>query len=190
MARSHEAVRACLFPGALAVDATVGNGHDTLFLARAVGSGGRVEGLDIQASALTAARERLEQAGALDRVRLHQGGHEALLRILPEAARGRVRAVMFNLGYLPGGDKGVVTRPDSTLAGLEAAAGLLAPGGRIAVVGYPGHPGGAEECEAVSEWARKRRPDGLLVRHQEEPESGHCGPRLLVLERGPVSGED
>ncbi|MFP4561393.1 MAG: class I SAM-dependent methyltransferase [Thiohalorhabdus sp.] len=183
--RAHRAAAACLYPGAWAVDATVGNGHDTLFLAREVGPLGRVDGVDSQAAALSAARRRLEAAGALDPVRLHHGGHEHLLGLLPEGARGRVRAILFNLGFLPGGDKAVITRTGTTLAALEAGAALLAPGGRIVLVAYPGHPGGAEECEAVMHWAGSRRPEGMALLELDPPDQGKAAPRLLVLESRP-----
>ncbi|KPV40237.1 hypothetical protein AN478_08960 [Thiohalorhabdus denitrificans] len=183
--RAHRAAAACLYPGAWAVDATVGNGHDTLFLAREVGPQGRVDGVDSQAAALAGARRRLETAGALERVRLHHGGHEDLLRLLPDEARGRVGAVLFNLGYLPGGDKAVITRAETTLAALEAAVALLAPEGRIVLVAYPGHPGGAEECEAVMHWARSRRPEGLALLELDPPDQSGAAPRLLVLESRP-----
>jgi len=78
VARAHEAVSEVLRPGDVALDATAGNGHDTLFLARSVGPEGTVHALDVQAAAITATRKRLEAAGVANRVRLHQLGHQAL----------------------------------------------------------------------------------------------------------------
>lgn len=57
--------------------------------------------------------------------------------------------VCFNLGYLPGGDKGVTTASDSTLPALEAALEVLSPGGLLSMLCYTGHPGGREEYQAV-----------------------------------------
>lgn len=151
--RAHEAIRAVLRPGDIAVDATVGNGHDTRFLAEAVGPDGRVYGFDIQAGAIAAARARLEEAGLEKRVILLRRSHGEMAVALPPAARGRVRAVMFNLGYLPGSDKRVVTASESTLAALEQSLLLLAPGGRVSVLAYTGHPGGREEADSVKAWA-------------------------------------
>ncbi|MGR9100640.1 MAG: class I SAM-dependent methyltransferase, partial [Gammaproteobacteria bacterium] len=94
----------------VAVDATVGNGHDLLFLAECVGQEGRVYGFDVQQSALDAARERLDKTGSGTRVTLFLCGHESMYDRIPAADRGRIAAVMFNLGYLPGGDKTVTTR--------------------------------------------------------------------------------
>ena len=61
---------------------------------------------------------------------------------------------MFNLGYLPGGDKNRTTGISTTLAALEASFMLLTTGGRITILAYTGHPGGQEETEAVKEWVR------------------------------------
>jgi SAM-dependent methyltransferase len=145
-----EAVR----PGDLAVDATVGNGHDTALLARLVGPSGLVHGFDVQAEAIASAERLLAAAGLAERVRLHALGHEHMAQTLPEADRGRAAAVVFNLGYLPGGDETRVTRPETTLAALEGSREILAPGGVIALACYGGHAGGAEEIGAVAAWCR------------------------------------
>ncbi len=147
-----------LRPAAVAVDATVGNGHDTLFLAQAVGPHGQIYGVDLQPPALQQTRRRLEAAGAAAQVCLIAGSHADLAQQIPPHLHGQVAVVMFNLGYLPGGDHQIVTRQESTLPALTAAAHLLAPGGLLSVVVYPGHPGGAEEAAAVAEWMGERPP--------------------------------
>lgn len=151
---SKRLLATALSPGSVAVDATVGNGHDAVFLAGLVGEAGVVHGFDVQAAALDAARNLLARAGLAGRVRLHHAGHEQLGEVLPEAHRGRVGAVVFNLGFLPGGDEGLVTRPETTLAALEAARTVLAPGGVVSVVCYTGHPGGAAEAGQVERWCQ------------------------------------
>jgi predicted methyltransferase len=138
----------------LAVDATVGNGHDTLWLARRVGPRGSVVGIDLQQEALIGASRRLLHAGVLDRVALIRSGHERIGSLIRSPGpRGRPSAIMFNLGYLPGGDRSVVTRPESTILALKASMEVVAPGGIITVVLYPGHPAGLEESRAVERWA-------------------------------------
>ena len=159
----HAALAEALAEGDVAVDATVGNGHDTAFLATRVGARGRVYGFDVQPDALAAARRRLAAAGLDGRVTLFHQGHEHLAHALPADVHGRVRAVAFNLGYLPGSDKAVVTRPATTLAALEAAVGVLAPGGLVTAVVYEGHAGGAEEGAAVYAWACALAPGAFNV---------------------------
>ncbi len=145
-----------LRPGAAAVDATAGNGVDTLFLARTAGPRGRVFAFDVQPEALARTRDRLNAARAggerLAGVELLCAGHERMAEYIPAELHGRIGAVMFNLGYLPGGDTSVITRPDTTLPALETALRLLAPGGVLTAVLYPGHPGGDEEARAVERW--------------------------------------
>ncbi len=155
LSQARQWVERALSPGDLAIDATVGNGRDTAFLADRVGPTGLVIGLDIQQSALDAAAARLGDLGFADRVRLVRSGHERMAEIVAESApRRRPRAVMFNLGYRPGGDRAIITRPETTLPALGAALDLTLPGGVLVVVCYPGHEGGADETEAVLEWAR------------------------------------
>lgn len=149
---SQQLLAKILRPGDTAVDATAGNGHDALFLARHVAPGGAVHCFDIQDEALARTGERLAAAGLAGLARLHALGHERMAEVLPEAAGGPVRAVVFNLGYRPGGDETCVTRPGTTLAALEAASRLVCPGGAIVAVCYTGHPGGADEATAVADW--------------------------------------
>lgn len=152
---AHELAAARLRPGDCAIDATAGNGVDTLFLARAVGSGGRVHAFDIQDAALAATEARLakELPEGRRRVFLHLASHDKMMERIPEEDHGKVAAVMFNLGYLPGADQTVITRPSTTLPALETALTLLRKEGVLTVAVYPGHEGGRTEADAVEEWA-------------------------------------
>ncbi len=148
-------IRQVLSDGDTAIDATAGTGQDTAFLARLVGPDGRVYALDIQEDALFFTRQRLEKEQLDGRVQLVQAGHQTLHQMLPPEKRGRVAAAMFNLGYLPGGRKTIVTRPETTLEALDHVLEWLRPGGIVTVVAYRGHPGGMEESRAVIDWASR-----------------------------------
>ncbi|WP_152381005.1 tRNA (mnm(5)s(2)U34)-methyltransferase [Paenibacillus brasilensis] len=154
---AHQLVAARVQPGDAAIDATVGTGADTLFLAKAAGKRGRVYGFDIQQEALQLARRRLGEnvSSSIAEVSLLLQGHEQMRKAIPNELHGKVAAVMFNLGYLPseGADSSVITHTDTTLAALEAALQLLRPRGILTSVLYPGHAGGNEEAEAVLQWA-------------------------------------
>lgn len=141
---AHALVRERVKAGDRVVDATVGNGHDTVFLAGLVGRSGHVDGFDIQSEALELARQKLLDCPC-DNVTLHQAGHETMADLVEPP----LQAVMFNLGYLPGGDKQVVTRAGTTTQAIRAACDLLSPTGIVSIVAYPGHPGGREEADAV-----------------------------------------
>ncbi len=145
---AQQIIRGILSAGDTAIDATAGNGHDTLFLAEAVGSNGHVLAFDVQEAAIVSSRARIVEAGFVDRVRFFQQSHSTMA---DHVAAGSVAAVMFNLGYLPGADHSVATGED-TITALEAAAALIRGGGVLSVVCYPGHDGGGEEARQVETW--------------------------------------
>lgn len=147
--RAQAAWAAFLRPGSWAIDATAGNGRDTAALAAAVSPGGRVFAFDIQDEALRSTAALLEKQQRLDAVTLIRGDHRNLREYLPCGARGRIDLVCFNLGYLPGGDHAIATRPESTRAGLHESLLLLAPTGALSVIVYRGHAGALEEAESV-----------------------------------------
>ncbi len=151
---SHRFLSGHLRPGDWALDGTAGNGHDTLFLARAVGVQGRVFAFDIQPHAIAATTSRLQDAGVLERCQLFLAGHETLADHLPAVAKGRLRAAMFNLGYLPKSDTPIITRPETTVAALQSLEEWLAPGGVISVFCYLGHDGGGDEGAAVAAYCQ------------------------------------
>jgi len=153
---AHELLAERLQPGDIAIDATAGNGHDTLFLAERVGPTGAVHAYDVQTEALQATRRRVDEAGCGGWVQLHPDNHARLMQPLPADCRGRVAAVIFNLGYLPGSDRRTTTQNDSTLAALEQALALLRPGGVLSILAYRGHPGGREEARAVAGWCDRQ----------------------------------
>ena len=180
---AHSLVSKRLRMGEVAVDATAGNGYDTLALARMVGQKGEVFALDIQSCALVATGRRLKEHG-LDQVgNLHQCGHENLADVVPDIHHGKVSAVMFNLGYLPGGDKSLMTHEQTTLSAIQQALDILKKGGVCTVVCYPGHEGGAREAAMVSQFVEGLDPD--LYRFQRH-ESKHCkndSPFLWAVEK-------
>lgn len=155
---SHLILSPRLRKGDVVVDATAGNGHDTLFLAEHVLPGGQVFAFDVQAEAVAQTRERTSH---LDGVSVFHAGHERMAELLPPEMRGRLRAVMFNLGYLPGGDKSVITCVETTLSALQQALDWLAEDGVLTVVVYPGHEGGRDEGNAVERWM-SALPSGLF----------------------------
>jgi tRNA A58 N-methylase Trm61 len=141
-------VREALREGDLAIDATAGNGHDTAFLAECVGPGGRVIAFDIQPEAIRQARLHVTSCGFADRVEFHQESHT---RIAAHTSPGTVASVMFNLGYLPGGDHAISTESSKTLDAIDQATTALKPGGLLSIACYPGHAAGSGEAAAVED---------------------------------------
>ena len=124
----------------IVVDATMGNGYDTLFLAKLAK---QVYAFDIQEQALEKTSQRLQEAG-LTNAELILQGHETVDQFVTE-----VKAAIFNLGYLPSADKSIITQPQTTLEALEKLCRMLVKGGRIAIMIYYGHEGGDIERDAV-----------------------------------------
>ena len=137
--------------GEVAVDFTMGNGNDTLFLSRTVGESGRVYAFDIQQAALESTKKRLCEAGAPENYTLICASHHRVKEFVPE----RIKAGMFNLGYLPGGGKkAVTTMRETTMPAVEAAIEMLLPDGALIIAIYPGHEEGALEGEMVREYLK------------------------------------
>jgi predicted methyltransferase len=164
--------------GDTVVDATAGNGHDTVFLAQLVGEDGRVHAYDIQAAAIEATAARLEQAGLRERVMLHHTSH-ADIAVLSEP----LQAVVFNLGYLPGSDKTIITQATSTLQAVQAALAKLVPGGMVLLVIYRGHPGGEEEAAAIEAYVKKLEVSEFLVLKYEYINPNNLPPYILAIEK-------
>ena len=127
----------------IVVDATMGNGHDTLFLAQLAK---QVYAFDIQEQALEKTSQRLQEAG-LTNAELILQGHETVDQFVTE-----VKAAIFNLGYLPSADKSIITQPQTTLEALDKLCHMLVKGGRIAIMIYYGHEGGDIERDAVMDF--------------------------------------
>lgn len=135
--------------GEVAVDFTMGNGNDTLFLSRTVGERGKVYAFDIQEDALVSTRAHLEANGAPENYTLICASHHRVKEFVSEP----IKAGMFNLGYLPrSGRKTLYTMRETTMPAVEAAIDLLAPDGVLIVAIYPGHEEGALEGEMLREY--------------------------------------
>lgn len=172
------------------VDATMGNGYDTQFLAEL---GAKVYAFDVQEEALNATEKRLDDAGIKNQifeknlsnlltepsVNLILSGHEKLSEYVKEP----IKAAIFNLGYLPKTDKSVVTRADTTLTALDALTNQLVVGGRIAIMIYYGHEGGTEEKDAVIKWTSNLPQKDWEVTSYAPLNQIHTPPILVLIEK-------
>lgn len=176
---AREMVEAALFDGARAIDATMGNGHDTQWLCELVGQQGRVYAFDIQPEAVERTYRRLEENGLAARAELLCDGHQHMARHVTEP----VDAIVFNLGWLPGTEHGVTTQTESTLAAVEAALGLLKEDGLMTICIYPGHEEGRRELQALTAWAAgldEKRYDALLKGYLNQTGDP---PRMLAIRK-------
>ena len=180
---SHEAIRSVVVPGDVVVDATAGNGHDTVFLAELVGVRGRVFAVDAEPEATARTERRAEGGGFGDRVRVIEGRHEDLKSHVPGEHHGQIKAVMFNLGYLPGKMPRVPTRPDTTVEAVKASLALICEGGVVTVVLYGGHPGGQLETALLEAWSARLPPEVYTVLSYHFLNQRNDPPRCLVIEK-------
>ena len=176
---AREMIEGAMYEGARVIDATMGNGHDTLWLCELAGETGRVYAFDVQPEAVERTRQRLTEAGLDSRASLFCAGHERMAEFVEEA----VDAVVFNLGWLPGAEHGVTTRTDTTLKAVDAALSLLKEDGLMTVCIYPGHDEGMRELNALLEWGAKlddRRYDVLLKTYLNQPNNP---PRMMAVRK-------
>lgn len=178
---AHELLKDYIVKGDHVIDATVGNGNDTLLLAQLVGSSGKVYGFDIQEMAIQNTKEKLLLTGQLPHVKLIQDGHENLDKYLEKDAK--VSAVSFNLGYLPKGDKSIITQPDTTLEAISHSLNYLRRGGIITIVVYSGHEGGQEEKSAVDKFVAQLKQDQYNVLLYKYVNQRNNPPFLYVIEK-------
>lgn len=181
---AHKLIEERVAPGDTVVDATAGNGVDTVFLAKCVGLDGNVHAFDIQEEALLQTKKRMaKELPEHERVFLHLRSHAEMLETLPEALQGQVGAVMFNLGYLPGTDMGTVTLPESTLPALQGAARLLRKGGIMTIALYTGHEGGEQEAAVVRRWAEQLPQREFQVMEYRFINRRNHPPYLIAIEK-------
>jgi 16S rRNA C1402 N4-methylase RsmH len=176
---SHELLDEIVVEGDFVVDATMGRGNDTLKLARLVGESGRVLAFDVQVKAFEQTKFRLEEAKVLERVCLKLEGHENVGKYLEK----NIRAAIFNLGYLPGSDKSVITRAQTTIRAVKSLMEHLCSGGRIILVVYHGHSGGSVEKNALLEFMDEISPEKFQVLQYQFVNQENSPPFLLAIEK-------
>lgn len=153
-------IREQVKPGDLCIDATMGNGNDTLLLSTLCGKEGHVTAFDIQEQALIHTEKRLADAGAPDNYTLLLESHANMIRY---AESGSISCIVFNLGYLPGGDHKKATKAASSIQALTQSLTLLKKGGMISLCIYSGGDSGFQEKDQVLSWLRDLDPKKYLV---------------------------
>lgn len=165
--------------GEIAVDATAGNGHDTLFLANLVGDNGYVYAFDVQKEAVDATLHRLLDNALEHRAIVLKDGHENVAKYINKP----VAAAIFNLGYLPGGNHEIITQPDTTIQAIESLLSLLKVGGVIVLVVYYGHEGGKDERNEVIEFVSSIPQKHVHVLRYEFMNQKNDPPFIIALEK-------
>ncbi|BAP85362.1 SAM-dependent methyltransferase [Paucilactobacillus hokkaidonensis JCM 18461] len=176
---SHTILKDNITAGETVIDATVGNGNDTIFLASLVGKTGRVYGFDIQQTAIDTTQQQLLLTGLQAQTTLICDGHENISKYVTNQIGGAI----FNLGYLPGGDKTVITHGKTTIQAIKTLLPLLRRGATICIVIYYGHPGGNNERQSVEQFATKLDQKIFNVLEYQFINQVNTPPRLVVIQK-------
>lgn len=171
-----------LSPNAYVIDATVGNGNDTLFIAQLLNQHGKIWGFDIQQTAITNTTNRLKEQNIACSIELFQQSHAALLQRL-EQYIGKIDAVIFNLGYLPHHDESVTTMLSSTYQAILQATALLKIRGLLIIVAYPGHKHGMIEYKALQQLFAKANNNFYYASNYQQINGTNNPPSVFVIEK-------
>lgn len=176
--QAHDYWKKLLKPGDRAIDATSGNGHDSLVLARLILPEGELFCLDAQEAALTATKARLNahlSEAQFDKISFMKQCHSSL----PGASQ-TVKLIVYNLGYLPGGNKALTTMTETTLKSLEGGLERLTSGGALSITCYPGHLEGAREEAAIQNWVKSLDSKKYFTIYQQARTSSKAPSLILV----------
>ncbi|MCX7905048.1 MAG: class I SAM-dependent methyltransferase, partial [Caloramator sp.] len=180
---AHDYVKNVVKNDDIVVDATLGNGNDTLFLSSLV-SDGMVYAFEVQRMAVEKFNIKMREDN-INNVEVILDGHENMDKYIDKT----VKAVMFNLGYLPGADKSVTTKTETTLIALEKSLKLLQNGGIITIAAYIGHEEGSKESMAVLDYIKTLDPKAYSVM-QISYINRNNAPFLVVIEKNDSYHED
>lgn len=156
----HHFIREHVNAGDLCIDATAGNGNDTLFLCELVGEHGKVLAFDIQEEAVINTKKRLAEHGVLEQAVVLLESHTNMSRY---AETDSVSCIVFNFGYLPGGNHALATKKDTSIAAIHEGLRLLKKGGMMSLCIYSGGDSGFEERDAILAELKRLDPKKYLV---------------------------
>lgn len=170
---AHKFIKEQVQPGDICIDATAGNGNDTEFLCTLVGENGRVYAFDIQKEALERTKDRLEKKNLSNRATLLLCGHEKMKEKIEECKEqkehgnqektGEISCIVFNFGYLPGGDHTLGTKAETSICAISQGLSLLKKGGMMSLCIYSGGDTGFEEKNAILHYIKTLDSKKYLV---------------------------
>lgn len=180
---AHMYIKECVKSGDTVIDATAGNGFDTLFLSRLIGNSGIVISIDVQQEAIFRTQQLMAKNNPQSKVHYICDSHEHIGRIAHDY-QNQISCIVFNLGYLPGADKTVyVTNKDSTLKALESSIHLLNNRGILCVIAYRGHSGGLEEYFAIEQFMQTLEPHMWQVIKSEAINQANTAPIVFIASK-------
>lgn len=171
---AHDLLKNLITKSDVIIDATMGNGYDTIFLASLAK---HVYAFDIQEQAFIETKKKVESR-QLSNVSLILDSHEHFNLYVPS-----FKGAVFNLGYLPNGDKSITTKKETTIGTIELMLSYLSDGGFIEIVVYPGHPEGLLESEALTSFLPKLNPTFYKVLKIQLPFQNNQPPYIYMIHK-------
>lgn len=178
---SHFFLKNSIQSGDIVVDATMGNGFDTLFLGSLVGETGHVYAFDIQQQALLNTKQLVANSDVHCHYHLILDGHQMIQNYIPQHVQ--VGGAIFNLGYLPQSDKSITTKGDTTIQALEQLLTRLRLNRLVCLVVYAGHAGGQDEKDLLDAFVAQLPQKQFSVLHYAFVNQKNTPPQLIVIEK-------
>ena len=180
LALAHNFIESNVKNGDNVIDATAGRGRDAEFLCSLVGESGHVYAFDIQEEAILSARELLDKKGLSQRVTLILDSHENMKNYVADV---EISAVVFNFGYLPGGDHSIQTRPEVSVAAIDAATSIIKQGGIVSLCIYYGGDSGYLERDALLNHIKTLDNRKFTVITHEFSNRPNCPPVVVDIQK-------
>lgn len=179
---SHHLIEEAVNKGETVIDATCGNGHDTVFLSNVVGENGHVYGFDIQEQAILKTQEKLA-SHKIKNATIIKDSHSNAIHHLTVDQLTSLGGAIFNLGYLPGSDKGIVTKSETTILAIEGILSHLKENGIVVLVVYHGHAGGSVEKQNIMEYAHQLNQEQYSVLYYGFINQKNTPPFIIAIEK-------
>jgi len=177
----HRFIRDQVQPGDICIDATAGNGYDTLLLHQLVGEDGYVFAFDIQEEAIIRTAQLVDDADAPGEAEYFVCGHEQMKLQIPQEAQGQINCIMFNFGYLPGGSHEVSTTLDTSVEGIQQGLELLQVGGLMSLLIYSGGDTGFDEKTGILQYVKTLDTKQYVVISNEYCNRPNHPPMLVLI---------
>lgn len=179
---AHDLLSNSVEKGSVVIDATCGNGNDTLFLCDLVGDDGHVYAFDVQAAAIENSKKKTSTEN-FENVTYVLDSHAKMDSYIPENLYGKISGAIFNLGYLPRSDKKIITQAISTIEAIEKSLDFLKENGLAIVVVYHGHEGGTEEKNSVIQFTENLAQEDYAVLKYQFINQRNNPPFLIAIQK-------
>ena len=176
---THMLVQNIVKQGDTVIDATCGNGYDTLFLSELVGEMGKVYAFDTQQIAIERTQCLFEKHSNCQNIKLINDTHENMIQYVKDP----ITCCMFNLGYLPKGSKDITTNGPTTVKAINTILPLLTKDGIITICVYLGHIGGFDEYITVKEYLQKLDTDLFNIVEISHLIRNPDAPKTIIIEK-------